>query len=334
MATRLTDSGQADFGLYNEWDVQANLTLTAVSSFAPVVALGSGSTDQIELASIRSISLETSPTVGGLVSVLAPQFLPGAGQWSDLRFEDDSELPLNAAVIVDIVTADEVPVTVKRQRRVIGLLQAHRFAASGDVVAASPTYTLQCSFGHFEERNHVNTFQPVSLPAGTYTVRFQRVIQGIGAGRLVPNLGGEGGLASSADLDLLVDAATTLTPPLYATLMTLPHRTIEPASRLRVNFSATTMSTGVGGINSAINFRFLLNGVLLSVAGGGGTTMNAVTNQIQAVSFGAARAVTAGIQTLVVEWAKFGPGTQTAIINAATLPDLFHASLHLREYRT
>lgn len=131
---------------------------------------------------------------------------------------------------------------------------------------------------------------------------------------------------------LLVDASTTATPPVYATLLTGTLTSILPSSFLSVGFTTSVFHTGVGGVNVAFNFRFRIDGALL--AAGTGTTGNELTARIVSLAYSRRVSIIEGLHTVAVEWAKFGPVTQTMSILAASLPDLFHANLTLQEQRT
>ena len=130
---------------------------------------------------------------------------------------------------------------------------------------------------------------------------------------------------------LLVNASTTATPPVYATLLTGTLTSLLTSSFLSIGFTNSVFHTGVGGINVAFSFRFRIDGGLLAASGG--TTGNELTGRIVSLAYSRRVPVTRGLHTVAVEWAKFGPLTQTMSIFAAALPDLFHANLTLQEQR-
>ena len=93
-------------------------------------------------------------------------------------------------------------------------------------------------------------------------------------------------------------------------------------------FTSNWRHTGPFLGNVAVNFRFRLNGGLLT----GGTTDNRVQGQIGCVARNRRVAVAAGIQTLVVEVAGFGlPLGNLIRIDPVTLPDLNHSALKMAE---
>lgn len=147
--------------------------------------------------------------------------------------------------------------------------------------------------------------------------------QGAGGG------GGGGAVISSTSVNLAADTSTVATAPVYATLMTLGLVTVQPASELFVLFTCGIRQTGILGVTLAANFRFRLNGIL--IAPGGGNTVGLVTNAIDSLSYSRRVSVAAGLQTVDVEWAKFGGVGQTLRIDPVSLPDLNHAHLLLQE---
>lgn len=141
-----------------------------------------------------------------------------------------------------------------------------------------------------------------------------------------------GELIATVSFNLAVNISTTATPPVYATMLTLALTTVRPASVLDIRFVAAVRHVGVAGVNVAANFRLLLNGVLLPVTRG--TTVNILTFAIMPVVIERRVDVTAGLQTVVVEWAKFAGPFNTLIIDPVTLPDLSGAQLVLQEQAT
>lgn len=125
--------------------------------------------------------------------------------------------------------------------------------------------------------------------------------------------------------------STTAQPPVYATLMALGLTTTLAASWLFILFTGAPRHVGAVGINAAMSFRFLLNGVPFAV--GAGNTPNQITFRIASVSYSRRILVAAGLQTVTVEWAYFGPVGQTVVIDPVTNPDLTHAHLLLQEHR-
>ena len=128
-------------------------------------------------------------------------------------------------------------------------------------------------------------------------------------------------------------ATAGLIPPIYGTLLTASLTTVTaPGSFLFVVFTAAPRHIGpfIGIV--AINFRFRLNGTL--VAPGGGTTINMVRNRIGSVAYTLRLPITPGVQLVAVEWAGFGLGANTLVIDPVTLPDLVHAQLTIQEQRT
>jgi hypothetical protein len=132
----------------------------------------------------------------------------------------------------------------------------------------------------------------------------------------------------TASLELAADfSSVAAQAPVYVTLMTLALTTVLPTSFLYFNFTSNWIHRGAFAGNAAVNFRFDLNAGLLT----GGTTDNNVRSQIGNVARNRRVAVTAGVQTLIVEVTKFGAVGNTLDIDVVTLPDLFHSALFMEE---
>ncbi len=132
-------------------------------------------------------------------------------------------------------------------------------------------------------------------------------------------------------VDLLANLSTSVTAPTYATLLTLPpFTTVTPTGYLMIRASVCLMHLGGFAGNVAPAIRIRLNGVLQA----GGGTVNTVENRIMPIIINIRRVVTAGPQTVVLEWTKFGDGTNTLVCQVASLPDLMHAHLDVQEQRS
>lgn len=117
--------------------------------------------------------------------------------------------------------------------------------------------------------------------------------------------------------------------PVYVTLLTLAITTLLPASFINIAFASNWRHLGGFAGNVAVNFRFVLDTVLLA----GGTTDNRVRGQIGCVARVGRTAVTAGPHTMVVEVSKFGGVGNALTIDPVALPDLVHCALALQEQR-
>jgi len=153
---------------------------------------------------------------------------------------------------------------------------------------------------------------------------------GMGGGGLQPAAPAVTVLGASSTR-LLVNASTTSIPPVYATLLSGTLTTIDAASNLYIAFTGALLHQGPNGANVAPNIRVRLNGAL--VTPGGGNTVNMVANRIMPITYSLRVGVTAGLQTVVVEWAAFALGANTLLCMPASIPDLMHAQLLLEEHR-
>ena len=138
--------------------------------------------------------------------------------------------------------------------------------------------------------------------------------------------GGE--LIDTVSVNLTVNFSTTAQPPVYTTLHTLSLTTVRASSYLAILLSSTALILGASTLNNAPNWRVRLNGTLLVP---NGVTVNMIRSRIMPVTFTRRIVVSAGVQTVVVEVAYFGPAGQSFNIQPATLPDLMHSHLTLQE---
>lgn len=146
--------------------------------------------------------------------------------------------------------------------------------------------------------------------------------------------GGAGGgdLIRTRSANLSVDFSTTVQPPAYVTLHTLPITTVLPSSYLFILWTAGVLCGGPSAANNAVTVRVRHNGALLTP--GNGQTANMVRSQINPMSYTRRLVVTAGVQTVVVEISRFGPVGNSVSISPLSLPDLMHSHLTLQEQRS
>ncbi len=135
------------------------------------------------------------------------------------------------------------------------------------------------------------------------------------------------GLAIPRTSELTIDFATTVTHPIYATLLTVVITTLRPSSYIAFDFTCACRHTGAFAGNVAPTVRFRLDGSLLP----GGATVNMVRNLIMPMARLGRVVVSAGLHTMIVEISKFGGVGNTLAISPVSLTNLDHASLTLRE---
>ncbi len=138
-----------------------------------------------------------------------------------------------------------------------------------------------------------------------------------------------GELIGTRSTNLTVDISTTAVPPVYATMLTAVITTVRPSSYLDIRFAACILHTGVAGVNAAPTFRARLNRVLVPVSRA--TTVNTVASRYMPVVLERRVIVSAGVQTVIIEWAKFGAPFNTMRCQVVTFPDIAGAQLVLQE---
>jgi hypothetical protein len=117
--------------------------------------------------------------------------------------------------------------------------------------------------------------------------------------------------------------------PAYAVFPLSAALTTRGGTNLLIDFSAAAAHTGGFAGNVAINFRFLINSVLIPI--GAGTFNNAVVNTIRPYVYSYRAAIGAGLQTITVEWSGFSLGANLMIISPVTSPNFYYAQLIVRE---
>ena len=129
--------------------------------------------------------------------------------------------------------------------------------------------------------------------------------------------------------ELLVDFSSgPIVVPVYVPVLTGTLTTVSPASFLSFVFTSTWRHVGPAvATNAAVNFRFLVDGVLQI----GGTTDNKLTGRIGSVALTDRVAVAAGLHTIDVEVSKFGTPLNSIIIDVVALPDLNNCRLSMAE---
>ena len=118
----------------------------------------------------------------------------------------------------------------------------------------------------------------------------------------------------------------------WETLISLssPFVTVLPSSTLDLDLTVSWLHSGVGGVNVATAFRFVVDSVGIS----GSATSNALTSRLSTIPLSRRVPITAGSHTIAVEWAWFGPATQTVSVSALSLVDLAHATIRVQELRS
>ena len=142
-----------------------------------------------------------------------------------------------------------------------------------------------------------------------------------------------GTLIQVASVNQSADITTTVLSPTYATLFSASFTTTLPSSDIGIRFYAAYFAQGGGAANIAGNFRFLRNGTPIPPSRG--CTGNQVSSRIETVAFDRRIVgVAAGLQTITVEWTRFGGGLGASLaILAASLPDLFGAHMTIENWR-
>jgi len=149
---------------------------------------------------------------------------------------------------------------------------------------------------------------------------------------IVPTLNGGGGGGSviqAASSRLTVDLAVASPFPAYATFPLSAALTTRGGTNLVIDFACAAAHTGGFAGNVAINFRFLINGVLIPI--GGGTFNNMVVSTIRPIVYSYRAAISAGLKTVTCEWSGFSLGANTMIISPVTSPNFYFAQLIIRE---
>lgn len=163
----------------------------------------------------------------------------------------------------------------------------------------------------------------MSDPSLTFAHRFMGRAEGgqLGGARLL-----------QADSDTLsVNATTTAIVPVYSTFPLGVSLTTTRASSLIHIYAyvAWALLGAGGGARRTANFRFRLNGVLIT--GSRATSGDTLDGQIRTNSFSRLLAVSAGVQAVTFEWAKQS-GAGTLLCNPPAAPDVFSANLKIEEY--
>jgi hypothetical protein len=150
---------------------------------------------------------------------------------------------------------------------------------------------------------------------------------------IVPTLNGGGGGGSgviqSASSRLVADLAVNSPAPAYATFPLSAALTTRGGTNLLIDFSAAVAHSGAFAGNVAINFRFLINAVLIPI--GAGTFNNAVVSTIRPYVYSYRAPVAAGLQTVTCQWSGYGLGANLMIISPVTSPSFYYAQLIIRE---
>jgi hypothetical protein len=141
-----------------------------------------------------------------------------------------------------------------------------------------------------------------------------------------------GVLQQVADFNLAADVITTALSPVYTTLLTGSITTTLAASFLQIQHYNTVIFLGGAASTRTCTIRLRLNGVLLPISRT--STQNAqTTSQIMNLNILRRVPIVAGLQTVIVEWTRFGGGVgNTMNCRPATLPDLEGAFLQLQEH--
>lgn len=139
------------------------------------------------------------------------------------------------------------------------------------------------------------------------------------------------GVLQTVSTNLAVDVVSGAQPPVYSTLLTAVMTTVLASSYLDIRTYVAMRMLGGGFGRKAPNIRLRLNGVLIPASRG--MTENEVSGAIMTMAMERRLVVSAGIQTVIVEWAYFGPVGATMNCTPVTLPDLEGAQLVIQEQR-
>lgn len=159
--------------------------------------------------------------------------------------------------------------------------------------------------------------------------RSQHLTSGRWLPRAQPPESIDGELIQVASTNLSADTTTAVAVPVYATLLTGTMTTVTPASFLDILVYACFDFTGVVG-DRATSFRLRLNGVLIPASRAADD--NAPNDRNMSIAINRRVAIVAGLQTVLLEWSKFGTGTLQCL--PATRPDQHGAHMILEEHRT
>ena len=176
---------------------------------------------------------------------------------------------------------------------------------------------------------------PLSEP-GTSAEYFDTAIgammRSVNGGPFIAVGAGTGTIVQVSEFNLAANITTTVLFPVYSTLMTVAMTTTLAASFLNIQQYNTVLFTGGAASNRVCNVRLRLNGALLPVSRA--NTQNAQTTS-QIMSLGMIRRVpvVAGLQTLIVEWTRFGGAVGNSMhCRPLLLPDLSGAYVQLQEH--
>ena len=181
------------------------------------------------------------------------------------------------------------------------------------------------------------TVPPVSAPgtsAEYYDGALQRKMLSVDGQPYEPMVTGTGGglILQVADFNLAVDVTTTALSPTYSTLLTGSITTTLANSFLQIQHYNTVIFTGGVNNNRVCNVRLRLNGLLLPISRA--VTQNAqLLSQLMNISIIRRVPIVAGLQTVIVEWTRFGGATGNSMhCRPVLLPELAGAFLQLQEH--